>query len=130
MKLLLDTHVLIWALSDYLRLPEKIIDLISESSNEVYVSVASLWEIAIKHKKKPNEMFFTAEEIRNYCQRAGYLFLSLSIDNVTTFEKIDFSMSSDPFDQILISQSVSNNMKLITHDYKIKSVGVGNIEYF
>lgn len=130
MKLLLDTHVLIWALEGSYRLPMDIRDMIADENNEVYVSVISLWEIAIKHKKSPNDLPFTAEQIRNYSQRAGYIFLSLSVDNIMKYESLDLSMHKDPFDQILVSQSASNNMKLITHDEKIKSYGEGYVELF
>ena len=130
MKLLLDTHVLLWALEDSPRLPLSIRDLIIDEKNEIYVSTISLWEIAIKHKKNPSNMPYSAEEIRNYCQRAGYIFLSLNLDNVTIYEKYDFSVHQDPFDQMLVSQSATHNMRLLTHDDKLKLYGVGFVELF
>ena len=130
MKILLDTHTLLWALGSPEKLPEYIVEMICNDNNDVYLSVASLWEISIKHKKSPNKMPFSATQIRDYCQRAGYFFLSVSVDSVSTFDKINFENNSDPFDQILVSQSVVNNMKFITHDDKIKQFGVGNIELF
>lgn len=130
MKILLDTHTLLWALGSPEKLPEYIVEMICNDNNDVYLSVASLWEISIKHKKSPNKMPFSATQIRDYCQRAGYFFLSVSVDSVSTFDKTNFENNSDPFDQILVSQSVANNMKFITHDDKIKQFGVGNIELF
>ena len=130
MKLLLDTHVLIWALQDSPKLPIHIREMIIDTNNEIYVSTISLWEIAIKHKKAPTELPFTAFEIKEYSQRAGYIFLSLSVDNIMKFEKLDLSAHKDPFDQILVSQSASNNMMLITHDEKMKLFNAGNIELF
>lgn len=130
MKLLLDTHTLLWALGSPEKLPEYIVEMISNENNDVYLSAASLWEISIKHKKAPNKMPFSANQIRDYCQRAGYFFLSLSVDSVSVFDKLVFDNNNDPFDQILVSQSVANNMKFITHDEKIKQFGVGNIELF
>ncbi len=130
MKLLLDTHTLLWALGAPEKLPEYIVEMICNESNDVYLSAASLWEISIKHKKAPNKMPFTATQIRDYCQRAGYFFLSLSVDSVATFDKLTFENNNDPFDQILVSQSIANNMRFITHDEKIKQFGVGNIELF
>ena len=130
MKLLLDTHVLLWALRNDYRLPDNIKDLICDINNEVYISTASLWEIALKHKKHPQLMGVSAEQIRNYSQRAGYIFLSINLDNIVMLEKLDFQGHQDPFDQILISQSACNNMKLITHDEIIKRLNIGNVEYF
>lgn len=130
MKLLLDTHVVLWALEDSPRLPLYIRELIREESNEIYVSAASLWEIAIKHKKQPNVLPYSASYIREYCQKAGYIFLSISLDSVQTYEQYDFSNHLDPFDQMLVAQSVCNNMRLLTHDEKLKSYNIGFIELF
>ena len=130
MKLLLDTHTIIWALNDSLNLPFHIKEMIMDEKNEIYVSVASLWEIAIKHNKQPDNMPFTAAEIRDYCQRAGYIFLSISVDTIATYEKLDLSAHKDPFDQILVSQSYCNNMRLVTHDAMLKAYNAGFIELF
>ncbi|MBQ6731181.1 MAG: type II toxin-antitoxin system VapC family toxin [Bacilli bacterium] len=130
MKILLDTYTLIWALGAPEKMPEYIVEMICNESNDIYVSAASLWEISIKNKKSPEKMPFTATQIRDYCQRAGYYFLSLSIDSVATFDKLSFKNNNDPFDQILVSQSIANNMRFLTHDEKIKQFGLGNIEFF
>ena len=52
MKFLLDTHILIWSLQDSKYLPAQIRDLINETDNEIYISAASIWEIAIKSSLK------------------------------------------------------------------------------
>lgn len=130
MKLLLDTHTLLWALGSPERLPEYIVEMICNENNDVYLSAASLWEISIKHKKAPEKMPFSATQIRDYCQRAGYFFLSISVDSVSTLDKLSLANNNDPFDQMLVSQAITNNMKFITHDEKIKQFGVGNIELF
>ena len=130
MKLLLDTHVILWALEDSPNLPLEIRNLILDTNNEVYISAVSLWEIAIKHKKQPSNMLFSATQIRDYCQRAGYIFLSLNLDNIAIYEKYDFSKHLDPFDQMLVAQSACHNMRLLTHDAKLKEYGIGFIELF
>lgn len=130
MKLLLDTHVILWALEDSPRLPLYIRDLILDEKNEIYVSSVSLWEIAIKHKKQPNTMPYSASQIREYSQRAGYIFLSLGLDSIDMYEKYNFSMHNDPFDQMLVAQSACNNMRLLTHDDKLKLYKVGYVEVF
>ena len=130
MKILLDTHVVIWALEDSPRLPLYIRDLIMDESNEIYVSSISLWEISVKHKKQPDKMIYSASQIRDYCQRAGYIFLSLSLDSIDAYERNNFSAHLDPFDQMLVAQSVCNNMRLLTHDDKLKLFNVGFVELF
>ena len=130
MKILLDTHVVLWALEDSPRLPLYIRDIIRDESNEIYVSAMSLLEIAIKHKKSPDKMPYSSDIIREYCQRAGYIFISLSLDTIHFYEKYDFSAHLDPFDQILVAQSACNNMRLLTHDEALKKYNVGFIELF
>lgn len=130
MKLLLDTHVILWALSDSNYLPLDIKELICDENNEIYVSAVSLWEIAIKHKKSPKLMPYTAIQIRDYCQRAGYYFLSLNIDNISIYDKKDFNLHKDPFDHMLLAQSESNNMKLITHDKILADYNIGFVKTF
>ena len=68
MKLLLDTHVLLWALEDSPRLPFEIREEIISENNEVYVSVASLWEIAIKKSIGKLEIDYSIMEIANVCE--------------------------------------------------------------
>ena len=130
MKYLLDTHVLLWALEDNIKLPEKIKDIICDDNNQIYISTISLWEIALKHKIAPQHMIYSASQIRDYSCRAGYIFLSLGVDGACQIDSLDFGKHKDPFDQMLVSQSVANQMKFITHDEKIKKLGIGLIEFF
>ena len=130
MRILLDTHVLIWALEDSPKLPLKIRDAILDENNQIYVSTLSLWEIAIKHKKMPESMPYSATQIRDFAMRAGYIFLSLNLDAITIFEQNDLSEHKDPFDQLLVCQSASHNMRLFTHDEKMKQYNVGFVELF
>ena len=81
MKILLDTHVLLWALEDSPKLPLYVRDTLLDENNEIYVSSLSLWEIAIKHRNHPELMPFSATQIRDYAQRAGYIFLSLNFSH-------------------------------------------------
>ena len=72
MKLLLDTHILLWALEDSPRLPERARSLIAAPSNQVYVSPIALWEIELKHAAHPDRMPCGARQISTFCQQAGY----------------------------------------------------------
>lgn len=130
MKLLLDSHVVVWALENSFRLPEHIKDMIMDERNEIYVSVVSLWELSLKHKKNPKALVYDGNLLKEYCQKAGFYFLSLSVDNIYAYNKIDTSLHKDPFDQMLVAQSASTNMKLLSHDYQLQKFGVGNLELF
>lgn len=63
MKILLDTHILLWAISNDVKLPEKERKLIENDENEIYYSIVSLWEIELKRLAHPDAMPVCAEEI-------------------------------------------------------------------
>lgn len=130
MKILLDTHTLIWALEDSPRLPLAVRDAIIDESNQIYVSTISLWEIAIKHKKRADAMPYSANEIKNFAMRSGYIFLSLNLDAISIYDNFDFGILNDPFDRMLLCQSQSHNMRLLTHDNKLKLAGLGFVEAY
>lgn len=56
MKILLDTHIALWAIADTAKLSDKVIQMLETGENEIYYSMASVWEVAIKHKIKPEQM--------------------------------------------------------------------------
>ena len=133
MKCLLDTHTLLWALTDDYHLTEEIKDLIIDEKNIIYVSVASIWEIQLKHSIYPN-FPYSAKEIMNFCQRAGYIFLSIGVESVTEIDNLilkdtEFA-SKDPFDKLLLSQAKVNNMKFLTHDHVFKHYNESCIVHF
>ena len=81
MRLLLDTHIALWAVADDRRLSAKARTLIVDPANEIVVSAASLWEIAIKHalaRGAPNDMPISALEALGYFREAGYELLDIA----------------------------------------------------
>ena len=122
MRYILDTHVLIWALENSFKLPQEIKDTIIDERNEIYVSAVNIWEISIKHKKNPYQLPCSGNEIVHYCQRAGYRFLAVSIEDVMAYDTADFKNHKDPFDTMLIAQCQNAKMKIITHDKIIKDI--------
>lgn len=120
MKILLDTHILLWTISNDTRLPEKARKLIENEENEICYSIVSLWEVEIKHIAHPEAMPISAEELAEYCEQSGF-------QRTLIREKHVFAMSGlkreegapphkDPFDRMLICQALTENMMFITHD--------------
>ena len=72
MKILLDTHILLWAVSNDVRLPAKARKLIENEENEIYYSLVSLWEVEIMHLAHPDAMTVSAEELAEYCEQSGF----------------------------------------------------------
>lgn len=131
MKILLDTHMIIWALTDSPKLPPKAKELILQPENDIYFSVISLWEIEMKRLIKPEILPMTAKEASDYCKQSGFKLLSLkenSIYNLQNLYRPDTEPShKDPFDRILICQAISEDMCFLTHDSLIKGYNSKNI---
>ena len=119
MSFLLDTHIALWLLSGDERLPQAVNGIVDNES-EVFLSVASLWEVVIKHQKAPSLMPVSGEELLSYCRQADIQLLPILPWHVLEVAKLRRDESApphhDPFDRLLIAQSKSENMTLITHD--------------
>lgn len=82
MKLLLDTHILLWALLDDPRLPSTARRLIEDRGNKVYFSIVSPWEVQIKHQIHPDRLTLDGEALAEYCGDAGYLPMPVKLAHV------------------------------------------------
>lgn len=120
MNLLLDTHVALWAISDDSKLSSTGRDLILNSRAEVWVSAASVWEIAIKFGLGRGEMPISGHEALRYFRQAGYRILAIEPEHAEAVESLP-PLHQDPFDRILVAQALVEPMRLITHDVKVAS---------
>lgn len=116
MKLLLDTHTLLWFIAGDLRLSQTARDLIEDAANEKFVSIASLWEIAIKISigkmslAAPFDALFPHQLTIN-----GFTLLPIEIKHASITTTLPFH-HRDPFDRILIAQAIAENMNLVSID--------------
>src|SRR4051794_21478914 len=119
MRLLLDTHVAIWALAFPELLTSPARDLIAEAGNTVHVSAVSVWEIAIKHsQRRRNVPPFSGTDALRYFRQAGYALLAVTPEHAARVERLPW-FHSDPFDRLLVAQALSEPLLLITHDPKV-----------
>lgn len=120
MRVLLDTHVLLWALTGSEKLSEKAKEIIMSRDNEVFYSTASVWEVSIKHSIHPEKMPISGGSFSEYCQRAGYEMLAIRDEHVYALEtlsrKIGAPKHNDPFDRIMVAQAKAEEMLFVTHD--------------
>ena len=124
MKLLLDTHIFLWFISGDTKLRPDLRDAIQDVTNEVYFSVASVWEAVIKSQlgklplPQPAELYLPEQRVR-------HRIASLEIDEATVVELAQLpSIHRDPFDRILIAQARRHGMKLSTVDPIVQSYPV------
>ncbi len=124
MKLLLDTHIFLWYIAADLRLLTLLRDAIREPKNEVFLSVASLWEATVKYNlgKLPlpqsPDIYIPTERRRHQIQS-----LSLRENAVKELAQLP-ALHRDPFDRILICQALANDLVIVTVDPQIQSYNV------
>lgn len=118
MKYLLDTHAFLWFLQNDDRLPVQIRTII-ENNKDVYISIVSLWEIAIKISiKKLNLTNKTIEDILYSCREKDFSILNITSEHVKSIIDLPF-VHPDPFDRMLIAQTKVEDMILLTCDQNI-----------
>lgn len=120
MRLLLDTHLLIWDFTGDVRFSPEAICYLEDERNELYYSSVSTWEIALKHTAHPDRMLLTPERFVQYCEMAEYRNLPIKDDHIkmTSLLKAtsELPVNSDPFDRLLLAQAKAEGMLLLTHD--------------
>ena len=120
MKLLLDTHILLWTLADDPRLSSKARELIDHPETEIYYSIVSPWETGIKYAVHPEMIRLSGDELMQYCEEAGFLPLSVTARHVhalfTLKREENAPAHKDPFDRIMIAQAKADGMLFLTHD--------------
>ncbi len=116
MKVLLDTCTFLWMITGARHVPHRVVELFQSPDNEIFLSAASAWEISVKHGlgklrlPEPPERFVPTA-------RATYGVATLAIDEESALHasKLPF-LHRDPFDRILISQSIVHGMAILTPD--------------
>ncbi|MFW6213824.1 MAG: type II toxin-antitoxin system VapC family toxin [Spirochaetota bacterium] len=115
MRLLLDTNIALWAITDDARLRRCATDLIADPDNLVMVSAVNLWEIAIKHALRREQMPVSAADARRFFEESGYRLLSISPNHVIRVESLP-PVHNDPFHRILVAQAIEEGCHLLTRD--------------
>ena len=116
MRLLLDTHALIWWLFDDPKLPAPARRAIADPDNEIFVSSASAWEIATKHRRgKLPEAGDLADRFEHYVTASRLVGLPISIAHALAAGRLP-GPHRDPFDRILIAQGRLENLVIVTAD--------------
>ncbi len=115
MKLLLDTHLLLWAAGEPQRLSKRARTLIDNPDNELLFSAASLWEVAIKRGLGREDFKVDARLLRRGLLDNGYRELPIMSDHVVATESLPL-IHKDPFDRILVAQATVEGITLLTID--------------
>ncbi|MGH8338034.1 MAG: type II toxin-antitoxin system VapC family toxin [Gammaproteobacteria bacterium] len=115
MKLLLDTHLLLWAAGQPEKLSVEARRLLDNLHNELIFSAASLWEIAIKRSLDRVDFRVEPRLLRRGLMDNGYIELAISSENAIATDSLP-PIHKDPFDRILVAQALTEGITLLTAD--------------
>ena len=125
MRLLLDTHALIWLFQGNRRISEALLEQIHKADS-LAISVASLWEIAIKKSIGKLDLEDSVSEYEQICRRGGIAILPISVDALEGIQQLP-NIHRDPFDRLLIATAVEEGMALVTNDEKIRRYDIQTV---
>lgn len=118
MRLLLDTHIALWAVTTPEKLPNAVQDMIAARDNDIVVSAASIWEISIKHalaQRGRAGLPVSGEEALELFQQAGYQLLPIMPSHAAAVEDLP-DHHGDPFDRMLVAQALVEPLRLVSRD--------------
>ncbi len=119
MRLLLDSNVLLWSFADRKPLTPKVLQLIEDDTNELIVSRASIWEIAIKVAK--GALTIPGSSVRSLLDQiemTGMSILPIENSHILQMEKLPHH-HKDPFDRIIVAQAIEENLPILSSDRDI-----------
>ncbi|MFZ4524551.1 MAG: type II toxin-antitoxin system VapC family toxin [Chlorobium sp.] len=124
MKIIIDTHVLLWFFSNDVNLSEKARETIANSSNDVFISIASFWEISIKLSLSKLVLDIPFEVLFDESEKLNISILNVKKEHLARLKELPF-IHKDPFDRMIICQSIVENYTLVSIDkifdeYKIE----------
>jgi PIN domain nuclease of toxin-antitoxin system len=121
MKLLLDTHALLWSIGKSDELSKRVVQELKNPQNEILVSAVSLWEIALKYSVgKLIIDSFDIKDMAEYCTEMGFDLIALEpADALNSFYLPQKKTHKDPFDRMLIYQCIKNGYIFVSKDSKI-----------
>jgi PIN domain nuclease of toxin-antitoxin system len=125
LRLLLDTHILLWAITDSPFLSRTAQAFLRDPTNDVYASSVNIWEIAIKYamnRGSIGDMPITAEAALAMAREATYELISIAPEHGVVVGQLPM-IHRDPFDRLLIAQACHENFHLLTHDNMLADYG-------
>ena len=122
MKILVDTHYLIWILMFPEKISTKIKKILQSNQNEIICSAVNFWEISLKiNLNKIKLENINVDTLYSYAQKSNFQIINLLPSDTITFYKLPITKHKDPFDRMLIWQSINNNYYFLTQDKLIKN---------
>ncbi len=118
MKLLLDTHLLLWAAGVPERLSPDAMRLLSDSANKLHFSAASIWEVVVKNTVGRNDFRVAPSQLRDSLVQNAYTEVPIHSSHAIAVNQLP-DIHRDPFDRILVAQAMAEKAILVTTDSKV-----------
>jgi PIN domain nuclease of toxin-antitoxin system len=126
MDYLLDTHAIVWYFEDSSELPTKVKEIVKNPDSNVYICSISLWEIALKINIGKLALQLPLEDLLDHIKCRDYNILQIEDEYLNKLSSLP-SIHKDPFDRMIISSAIVENLTIITKDNEIKKYGVSCI---
>ena len=124
MRLLLDTHLLLWAAANSKRLSREARELLEDAGNDVYYNAASIWEIAIKSSLRRKDFRIQLPQLLSALPEMGLIELPITAVHAAGVSSVP-PIHRDPFDRLLLAQSLTEPLVLLTNDALLERYRVG-----
>lgn len=122
MRLLLDTHVLLWSMAASRRLKQSVRHLLTDPKNTVFYSAASIWEISIKSALGRRDFKVDVARLLKALSQAGFTELAVSASHAAAVAALPVH-HKDPFDRMLVAQASEEALVLLTNDAQLERYG-------
>ncbi len=121
MNYLLDTHYMLWTISDSKKLSKNLKDIITDPDNRIIVSTISFWEVSLKSSIGKLEITgLSPDEVPGTCLQMGFEIEPLSAFDSSTYHRLKATYHKDPFERMLIWQAIQNGYTLISIDRDVQ----------
>jgi len=131
MNFLVDTHVLIWAIKERKKLSRRVVEILENPDNSIFVSAITFWEIALKFSVDKLELRnILPGQFPDAAIDMGFQLLPLSPVESASFYKLILTNHKDPFDRMLIWQAIQSNLTFITNENEFAQYQIAGLKTF
>lgn len=119
MRYLIDSHILLWSLFKPSMLSKRVHEILNDTSNTIYVSSVSYFELSLKYSLGKLELENCGpEDLLREANKMGFQSLHLNSEDASSLHLLEFNDHKDPFDKMLFWQAIKNKLKFVTRDSK------------
>ena len=118
MNYIIDTHILLWYMKGDSRISTETEEKIENFSNNIWISNASLWEMAVKVNIGKLELNGNLKDIKNYIDEKGIHLIEFDAEDLDMLQRLPFH-HQDPFDRLIIAQTKAKSLEIISNDWQV-----------